>query len=299
LVTLLLSVGRQNSRLHFKTSNFNQQFFLKYKIVLSARFEAIYYRFSDAQYFLDGRQFRDGHITKFLQEAIPNISKIITDNQHIIDEDKKILGQAFEGKYFKINSIIEINEGKSWKSHEPNYRILWASRFAFEKRPEVLIEIIKLLRGKIPQSEIDIYGKNMIPELVEQMTHVDGLNYRGEFSNFYDLPIDNYDLLLYTSRFEGASIIVLEAMCAGLPVIGPKVGGVPESISDPKYLVEDNSDNLELAISYVELLLKIYPKFHNVIDKFEILSAETKEKHSKNRHMESVATVFRLENESI
>ena len=38
------------------------------------------------------------------------------------------------------------------------------------------------------------------------------------------------DVFLMSSRYEGVSIAILEAMCAGLPVVATRVGGVPETV---------------------------------------------------------------------
>jgi sugar transferase (PEP-CTERM/EpsH1 system associated) len=42
------------------------------------------------------------------------------------------------------------------------------------------------------------------------------------------------DVFILTSRYEGISIAMLEAMGAGLPVIATRVGGVPETVRDGK-----------------------------------------------------------------
>jgi glycosyltransferase involved in cell wall biosynthesis len=38
------------------------------------------------------------------------------------------------------------------------------------------------------------------------------------------------DVFLMSSHYEGVSIAILEAMRAGLPVVGTQVGGIPETV---------------------------------------------------------------------
>ncbi len=46
-----------------------------------------------------------------------------------------------------------------------------------------------------------------------------------------------FDLFVLPSLSESSPNTLLEAMCMGLPALGSKVGGVPECLSDPRFLV--------------------------------------------------------------
>lgn len=62
-----------------------------------------------------------------------------------------------------------------------------------------------------------------------------GLNERVVFTGFRQDIADllaRSDVFLMSSNYEGISIAVLEAMRAGLPVIGTRVGGMPETVQD-------------------------------------------------------------------
>jgi glycosyltransferase involved in cell wall biosynthesis len=54
------------------------------------------------------------------------------------------------------------------------------------------------------------------------------------FREDIDALLREADVFLLTSRYEGISIALLEAMRAGLPAIGTTVGGIPETILDGK-----------------------------------------------------------------
>jgi glycosyltransferase involved in cell wall biosynthesis len=40
------------------------------------------------------------------------------------------------------------------------------------------------------------------------------------------------DLFVHATRFEGSSLVTLEAMCHGLPVVGTRAGGIPDKVVD-------------------------------------------------------------------
>jgi len=53
---------------------------------------------------------------------------------------------------------------------------------------------------------------------------------RSDVENFYAA----FDALLITSRMEGMPLVALEAMSAGVPVVAPKIGAIPEIVSSGK-----------------------------------------------------------------
>jgi glycosyltransferase involved in cell wall biosynthesis len=40
------------------------------------------------------------------------------------------------------------------------------------------------------------------------------------------------DIFLHATRFEGSSLVTLEAMCHGLPVVATRAGGIPDKVED-------------------------------------------------------------------
>jgi glycosyltransferase involved in cell wall biosynthesis len=70
---------------------------------------------------------------------------------------------------------------------------------------------------------------------LEAITRELGLEHRVEFLGFrrdVEELLAQSDVFVISSNHEGVSIAVLEAMRAGLPVIGTRVGGMPETVQD-------------------------------------------------------------------
>jgi glycosyltransferase involved in cell wall biosynthesis len=113
-----------------------------------------------------------------------------------------------------------------------NKNVLWAGRFAKQKRLDLLIEITKLL----PEVSFDIYGyavhehESAMEDALRQLPNV---TVHGVFSSMDTLISANeYSLFLYTSAWDGLPLTLLDATMAGLPIVASAVGGVPEFINE-------------------------------------------------------------------
>ena len=76
----------------------------------------------------------------------------------------------------------------------------------------------------------------------------------GERSDVPDL-LGAADIYLSTSRFEGQSNAVMEAMAAGLPVVASAVGGTPELVQDGVTGLLFAADDTAVAVDHVSRLI--------------------------------------------
>jgi glycosyltransferase involved in cell wall biosynthesis len=80
---------------------------------------------------------------------------------------------------------------------------------------------------------LEIYGSGSERALLERQARELGVEAR--FHGFVaDLrePLGDLDVLVQPSRADNFPLAVLEAMAAGLPVVGARVGGIPELVLD-------------------------------------------------------------------
>lgn len=120
-------------------------------------------------------------------------------------------------------------------------RVLWAARLAPEKLPQIVANIAQRMKHSV---HIDMYGTSdpsFNTAFLEQLP--DNVTYHGAFSQFFSLPLHDYDAYLYTSLFDGLPNALIEATVAGLPIVASAVGGVPEFIGEDRgILVNDPHD---------------------------------------------------------
>ena len=256
-VRLILSVAQQGARLHVKPSEFSHRILDRFGSALSTCLEVIYYRFTDLYFTWNGARLRHTDNIRFFRRNSHFLHTLITDCETTMQQDLDILPQM-RGKFHRIYAHCTTPLGSDG-APAPRFRLLWASRVAAEKRPELLASIAHALRRQSPEIGIDIYGKAERTHAVGAMFGQVNLAYQGSFDSFESLPLDRYDALIYTSAFDGLPNIILEAMASGLVVVAADVGGVSEAVTeDTGFLVPNLADEDCLADAYAEAVRRLY-----------------------------------------
>ena len=86
-------------------------------------------------------------------------------------------------------------------------------------------------------------------------------------ASFTGLQSNDYDLLIFTSKQEGTPNILIEAMAAGIPVIAPAIGGIPDTGINEFSLVEHDNNLSAIVENYKN---KIFEYYANCTKKIEI-----------------------------
>jgi glycosyltransferase involved in cell wall biosynthesis len=81
---------------------------------------------------------------------------------------------------------------------------------------------------------------------------VPNLRYLGPFSGFDAIPAAPYRAFLYTSAWDGLPNILLEAMAAGLLVVAPAVGGIPEIVNEATGLLVRECNDPAAYVAAIE-----------------------------------------------
>ena len=114
--------------------------------------------------------------------------------------------------------------------------IVCVSRLSPEKDVTNLIEAFALVAARFPGARLAIAGDGKARQTLQWHTELLALQNRVTFLGA--TPRDQIADLLFageifalSSREEGLSLAVLEAMVAGLPIVATNVGGLPEAIA--------------------------------------------------------------------
>jgi glycosyltransferase involved in cell wall biosynthesis len=100
-----------------------------------------------------------------------------------------------------------------------------AANLEYWKGIDVLLEAARLAKRPL---RLEIYGVGSKQAKLERQAQ--GLD--AHFNGFVQDPLTGLDVLVQPSRADNLPLAILEAMAAGLPVIGTRVGGIPELVVD-------------------------------------------------------------------
>lgn len=131
--------------------------------------------------------------------------------------------------------------------------VLWIARLSPEKQPELVTKIAKLIKGQ--PIHIDMYGPaDGAYGPAFQRSLPGNITYKGPRDGFFSVAVQEYDVLLYTSLFDGMPLTVLEAAGAELATVSSQVGGIPDFLGNNGILIDDIKNPRPYADALIDLL---------------------------------------------
>lgn len=126
-----------------------------------------------------------------------------------------------------------------------------------QKNPERLIELIELIKQNKTSIKLAIVGDGEKKEEIINLIKEKKLSKNIKIFGFQDNPypiLNNSQLLILTSRWEGTPMVALEAQALGKPIISTPVDGMKKIIKNDYngYLSENNVDLVNHVISYLD-----------------------------------------------
>ena len=159
--------------------------------------------------------------------------------------------------------------------------MFWAGRFDLPKRLDIYAALAARAAERNMPIEFHFYGQEVMGSsgLSESLAVLDaaGAVRHPPYASFAELPLEVFGAYVLTSEWEGIPLTVLEAMCEGIPVVGPLVGGVGEVLSDlPGYPI-GRFDDIE---AYLDALLAIRNNPRDARGRAEFAKARVSEEFS-------------------
>lgn len=127
----------------------------------------------------------------------------------------------------KYNKETENNFRKNYSISEDALLVIMVGRITYQKDPKTFAQAASLILKINPNARFFWIGegdRRLLPSFITITGHLS--------QEKVIEALQGSDILLFTSRFEGLPIVLLEAMAVGIPIVAAKVSGVPEVIFD-------------------------------------------------------------------
>lgn len=151
------------------------------------------------------------------------------------------------------NGVAPVEQRRYAQLKMGKINVLFAGRFEEQKGIDVLIAVIKALE-KDERYHFHVMGSGTLQALVEHelsgMSHVSLSAPLAHLSHY----LASFDYLFMPSRFEGLSILALEANFNGLPIVGNACPGLRDTLpTDWPLFVANNDMSAYLRLFSVQL----------------------------------------------
>jgi len=113
-------------------------------------------------------------------------------------------------------------------------------RLHYQKNFPLFLEVAARVSARLPQAVFVIAGEGPDRAALEELSRQLGIAPKVRFLGFVEQMRELYlalDLLLFTTRFEGTCLTVLEALAMGVPVVCSRVDGPAEILADGREAV--------------------------------------------------------------
>jgi glycosyltransferase involved in cell wall biosynthesis len=193
------------------------------------------------------------------KKVLRQAALLITVSDHL---GKTINEDFVAAPYKTITNVVDTRLFFYCPATSQRFRFIHPSGMVPVKNPEGILAACGMVKEKGYDFELLMLGAedNKLSSLAEQLgvfnSHV---FFRGIVS-YAEVAkqMQQSSALLMFSRHENMSCVVLEALCCGLPVIGTRVGGMPEVVTDANGLLVESENILQLA----DAMCKMIDSYH-------------------------------------
>ena len=190
----------------------------------------------------------------WMRDLVSNIRKL--DRFVVLtEEDKKQWGE--------LNNVISISDPVTFFPNQvsslQNKRVLAVGRYVYQKGFDLLLQSWSKIERKYPDWKLEIYGSGN-RSYYEQLIIDHGIDASRCLLNGPSADIKkeylNSSIFVFSSRFEGFGMVLVEAMACGLPVISFDCPCGPRDIisNEEDGLLVKNGNVDELAYALTELM---------------------------------------------
>lgn len=137
--------------------------------------------------------------------------------------------------------------------------IFSAGRLSDDKNPDVLIKTLAIVKKSVPDAQLVFAGRGVAQTSLEKLAQKIGVADSVKFLGFVSQPtlVETYnasDVFAIASTSDTQSLVMMQAMACGVPVVGVRARALPEYINDRNGFVVEPGDAAAMAAQITKLL---------------------------------------------
>lgn len=217
-----------------------------------------------------------------LSDKVICVSRVLAESlKEKCDIDALVINNMVDGRFFKSKKI---------EHHEGCFKFIGVGALRKGKRFDMLVDAFALCQ--FPDNvSLDIVGEGKERDLIESKIQQHNIGDKVKLLGV-KTPEEVNDLLCHSdcfvlsSRLETFSIVLIEAMAKGLPVIATRCGG-PETFVRPEDGVLVPKENTEELAKAMKNMIKHYQKYNG-----EKIRAHCHDNFSQNVIADKIISVY-------
>ena len=179
----------------------------------------------------------------------PLVKKSVIEEYQLLDNE---IPMIYNGIDFK--KCIQKND---YSNKNGKISILHIGRFSEQKNHLGLIESFKIVHENTPNAVLKLIGsgdlEKVVRDKVKELNLEECVEFLGLKTNVYPY-LNEADIFVLPSLWEGMPITLIEAMATGLPIVATGVGGVPDMIESGATGLLVNSSKEQIAEALLKLI---------------------------------------------
>jgi glycosyltransferase involved in cell wall biosynthesis len=227
-----------------------------------------------------------------LELYVHRVMRIYEDNVDVFIAPSRFLRDKMIEFRMDGRKIVHIPQLIDTAAYAPQYEgrdyLVYYGRLSGEKGLHTLVDALRLLRN----AKLYIAGEGPLKsDLESRAADVKGIRFLGyvEHEKLKELVRNAMFVVVPSECYENAPMSVYEASALGKPVVGSRIGGIPELIEDGVTGLLFEPGNAEDLAGKIEHLLgnrSLIPQMgESARDRLE-------RRHGKGRHYEAITNVY-------
>nr|WP_240901062.1 glycosyltransferase family 4 protein [Thioalkalivibrio sp. XN8] len=163
-------------------------------------------------------------------------------------------------KFHVVHCGVDLAEPRPPRTNPAGSRLAFVGRLDHVKGLPILLDAVAVLAESRPDIQLDIVGDGPERADLQTLAVESGIAEKVIFHGYLRQPeirqlLAQADVFVMTSLAEGIPVVLMEAMAAAVPVVAPRITGIPELVEHGRSgLLYAPASTAELVASLATLL---------------------------------------------